>query len=103
MKGLILTYLESHDYVKRKELLTHLHGLGVRCSDRAMRNEISMMVEDGYLIASSAKGYKLGFQESDYKDAVSYLKKKAFSLLKRAGILEKGFEARFKKQLELEL
>jgi len=113
MKGHILSYLENHDFVKRRDLLTYLHSLGIIVSDRRMRKEIEDMVKvDRVLIESSEKGYHLADGEENWIRAVQYLRKKAFPILERAAILERGLKEKFdsrhiqeieemKKQLQL--
>ncbi len=104
MKGLILHRLSDSNYHKRKELLNYLYQSGIDTTDRAMRKEIeSMVVDDGYFIESSAKGYRLSTEETDYIKAVTYLRKKGISLMSRASALQKNYEKRFNKQLILEL
>ena len=101
MKGHILKYLETHTSVKRNELRTYLHSLGILTSDREMRKEIEGMIEDGCLIASTVHGYKIIKTEDELKEAVAYLKKKAFPLFHRAECLEKSFHSRTSKQTQL--
>lgn len=101
MKGHILSYLEHHQSVKRKELLSYLHSLGIMTTDRKMRLEIELLIEDGFLISSSEKGYKIIKSENELKEAVAYLKAKAFPLFHRAEMLEKSFHERTTKQTQL--
>lgn len=101
VKGHILKYLEHHQSVKRKELLAHLHSLGMDVTDRLMRKEIESLIEDGFLISSSEKGYKIIKSEEELKDAVAYLKAKAFPLFHRAECLEKSFYSKTSKQTQL--
>lgn len=101
MRGIILSFLESHEYVKRPQLLSHLKSLGVETNDRIMRKEIEAIVEDGFCVMSSEKGYKIIRTEQELKDAVDYLKAKAFPLFRRAENLEKNFHSKTTKQTEL--
>lgn len=92
MRGLILKFIEDHKTVKRRELLIHLHSMGVHTTDRIMRLEIcSMINEDGHPIASTESGYKLIRTQDDLEKAISYLKKKAYPLFDRANSLYKNF------------
>ena len=103
MKGIILHALSDNQYHKRADLLRHLHELGIKTNDRALRKEIENMVNDGHFIESSEKGYRLLTQETDYIKAVTYLRKKALALMSRATTLQKNYEKQFNKQLILEL
>lgn len=99
MRGHILHYLENKGYVKRPELLLHLHNLGIDCNDRAMRKEIETMIEqDGHLIMSSEKGYKLIQDYKELKDAMEYLRKKATAIVVRANYLTHNWNMRKENQ-----
>lgn len=101
MKGLILNILERSDYINRATLLKELRSLGMNVGDRKMRKEIEAMIEDGFYIQSSEKGYKLCRTPQDFAQAKAYLRKKAVALLKRCGYFDKGL--REKGQLKLTL
>lgn len=93
MKGHILKYIEAHECVKRKELLEHLHGLGMVVSDREMRLHVESLIIDGFAIASTVRGYKIIRTKEELEDAVRYLKAKAFPLFSRAEKLEINFNS----------
>jgi hypothetical protein len=99
MKGHILKYLEHHQSVKRKELLAHLHSLGVETNDRQMRIEVENLVKEGFCISSSSNGYKMIRTVEDLQEAKRYLAKKAFPLFKRIDQLEKNFDRTHVKSL----
>lgn len=104
MKGHILKYIEEHKSVKRRELLSHLHSIGVQTSDREMRCEIEQLIVDGFAIASTVKGYKIIRTKEELEDAVKYLKAKAFPLFSRAEKLEHNFNSgKLISQLSLQL
>ena len=96
MKGLILRHLEQSEWVKRPQLLAHLHGLGINCSDRAMRSEIeSMVTHDGHCIASNEKGYKLIRTGNELTEATHYLNAKAEAIAIRKNSLIRNFFIKF--------
>lgn len=101
MKGHILAYLEHHGSVKRKELLSYLHSLGINTSDRLMRKEIEGLIDDGFLISSSEKGYKIIRNEDELQEAVNYLRKKALPLFDRIAHLQKSFQLKNTRQTQL--
>lgn len=100
----ILLYLENNGYVKRKELLAHLHSIGHNIPDRLMRKEIErMVVNDGYPILSSEKGYKIIRNDEEYKQAISYLDLKAKAIAIRKNCLISSYEStkKFVNQINL--
>ena len=91
MQDNILRHLRNYNRpMKRKELLDVLnryitHG---SISDRKMRAVIeSMIVDDGYLIESSDKGYNLITTDEQFRNALSYLDKKAAAIAVRKNCL----------------
>jgi hypothetical protein len=90
MKELILSILLRSDYITRKTLLFELKSLAVNCNDRWLRNTIDQMIEDGFYIQSSEKGYKLCRSREDFREAKVYLRKKALAILHRSALFDKG-------------
>lgn len=77
MKGHILKYLEHHQSVKRKELLAHLHSLGVETNDRQMRIEVENLVKEGFCISSSSNGYKMIRTVEELQKAKEYFEQES--------------------------
>lgn len=80
--------------ITRSSLLASLQAVYLfgDLTDRIMRKLIEQMVnEDGYLIASSGKGYNLITNSAQLLEAQKYLKNKAFPLFLRANKLHANF------------
>lgn len=85
---LIFNFLSQSKFTKRKELLIYLHSQNISISDREMRAEIeSMIVDGGYAIASSEKGYSIISTVEQMEKAMKYLDKKAAAIAIRKNCL----------------
>lgn len=87
MKELIIMILQR-GWVKRNDLHRHLTSNGYHLSDREMRACVEdMVVREGFLIASSERGYKLITTDKEYEAAIRYLEKKAEAIAIRKNCL----------------
>ena len=92
----IIFNIIKQEAIKRRDLL-HLLSTAFSTdfpgiTDRIMRKLIEEMVnKDGYNVQSSNEGYSAITNSNQVEDAKLYLKKKAFSLFKRATNIHKNF------------
>ena len=100
MKDLIYSILKFADRpVKRPELLSNIFVKFSQVTDRTMRKSIEEMITvDGYLIASSEKGYHLIQTEKDLTAAMEYLDSKASSIAIRKNCLLRNYRNKFKSE-----
>ena len=88
MKQTIYRIISTAGTIKRKNLLLILHDEGFKCTDAEMREQVEQMVkEDGYLIASTTKGYKIITTFEDAERAAKYLKQKGIACIERASAI----------------
>lgn len=89
--------------VKRDEIIAYLLKLGYEVPERKVRSIIEELInEDGLAIESSEVGYELIKSVEQLKEAIKYLKNKAFPLFERANNLNKNFHRDKSKQLSFE-
>lgn len=92
MKDKIIEILMLATFTTRKQMLDHLHSMGVKTDDREMRKQVeSLIVDDHYCIQSSNKGYSLIRDEKDLQAAMVYLDKKAAPIAVRKNCLLRNF------------
>ena len=92
MKEAIINYLKINGNVKRRSLLAYLRNTGHSITDRELRQTIVSMIEDdGHLIMSSAKGYKLATTVKEYEGAIRFTESYIFSLLRKRKALKRNF------------
>jgi formate-dependent phosphoribosylglycinamide formyltransferase (GAR transformylase) len=101
MKDQIFAILKQSGNLTRKHLHIILKSLGYHTSERNLRHVIEeMIIQDGYSIASSEKGYSIIQNPDQLAEAVAYLNKKAQAIAIRKSCLIKNF-VKFKNQLSL--
>lgn len=89
--------------VKRDEIIAYLLKLGYEVPERKVRSIIEELINEGGLaIESSEVGYELIKSAEQLKEAIKYLKNKAFPLFERASNLNKNFYKDKSKQLSFE-
>lgn len=89
--------------VKRDEIIAHLLKLGYDVPERKVRSIIEELInEDGLAIESSEIGYELIKSAEQLKEAIKYLRNKAFPLFERASNLKKNFYRDKSMQLSFE-
>lgn len=99
LQNKIFSIIKESD-IKRKALLDRL---GNQVADRVLRKIIEQMIEEGYLIGTSAtRGYFVIKDEHDYNAAMNELKSKGKSLFARANKLHQNF-FNTQKQLQYEI
>ena len=102
MKFEIERYLKAASGpVKRLELLqamrVTLHDQTL--TDRKLRKTVEEMItKDGFLIASSERGYAIIKTEEELTEAMEYLASKAESIAIRKNFLLKNWRAKFKSE-----
>lgn len=102
MKYDIERYLKAAQApVKRLELLQAMRVTmsDQTLTDRKLRKTVEEMItQDGFLIASSERGYQIIETEEQLTDAMEYLTNKAASISIRKNCLLRNFRQHFKKE-----
>lgn len=95
--------INANRAVKRDEIIVYLLRIGYEVPERKVRSIIEELInEDGLAIESSEIGYELIKSAEQLKEAIKYLKNKAFPLFERASNLNKNFYKDKSKQLSFE-
>jgi len=89
----ILNSYSSHSPLRREDLLSRLHSVGIMISDRKMRDIVARMVIDGHKpIGTNDDGYFYIHNEEDLREAKKELEAKAQSIAVRKNCLERNFQ-----------
>ena len=94
IKDAILQILMLTKHTKRFNLRMGLSFKGFSLPDRKVRSLVeSMIVDDGYCIQSSEKGYSLITTLEQLNEAISYLEAKSKSIAIRKNCLSRNFNS----------